>query len=62
MNLSKEIVKMDIQAINWTGGGEPTMNPHLKKAIKFIRENSKIKMGMFSNGTMLKNLICLKNW
>ena len=30
------------------------MNPHLKKAIKFIRENSKIKMGMFSNGTMLK--------
>ena len=54
MNLSKEIVKMDIQAINWTGGGEPTMNPHLKKAIKFIRENSKIKMGMFSNGTMLK--------
>lgn len=54
MNLVKEIVTMDIQAINWTGGGEPTMNPNLKKAIKYIRENSKIKMGMFSNGTMLK--------
>ena len=54
MNLSKELVEMDIQAINWTGGGEPTMNPHLKKAIKYIRENSNIKMGMFSNGTMLK--------
>ena len=54
MNLVKEIVTMNIQAINWTGGGEPTMNPNLKKAIKYIRENSKIKMGMFSNGTMLK--------
>jgi|TARA_B100000768_G_C11266427_1_gene371302 GTP 3',8-cyclase len=54
MNLSKELVNMDIQAINWTGGGEPTMNPCLKNIIKYIRENSKIKMGMFSNGSMLK--------
>ena len=57
MNLVKEFVTMNIQAINWTGGGEPTMNPNLKKAIKYIRENSKIKMGMFSNGTMLKKFV-----
>lgn len=50
---------MNIEAINWTGGGEPTMNPFLNQAINFIKNNSKIQMGMFSNGTLLKkfNLI-----
>ena len=29
------------------------MNPHLKPAIKYLKENSNIDMGMFSNGSML---------
>ena len=29
------------------------MNPHLKEAINYIKKNSKIEMGMFSNGSML---------
>ncbi len=53
MKLSKDIVKMNINSLSWTGGGEPTMNPHLKEAINYIRKNSKIEMGMFSNGSML---------
>ncbi len=52
--LAEDLIKMQINAINWTGGGEPTMNPHLKNIIKFIGEHSKIKMGMFSNGSMLE--------
>ena len=54
MSLVKDIVKMDIQSLSWTGGGEPTQNPHLKEAIKYIKKNSNIEMGMFTNGTMLE--------
>ena len=39
--LIKELVTTNIQAINWTGGGEP-------------KNNSNIEMGMFTNGSMLK--------
>tara|TARA_A100001015_G_C15042586_1_gene740784 strand:- start:1310 stop:2500 length:1191 start_codon:yes stop_codon:yes gene_type:complete len=53
-NLREDLVKTDINAINWTGGGEPTMNPHLKDTIQYIKNNSKIKMGMFSNGSMME--------
>ena len=51
--LIKDLVKTDIIAINWTGGGEPTQNP-LGDAIKYINENSKIEMGMFTNGSLLE--------
>jgi len=52
--LIKELVTTNIQAINWTGGGEPTMNPYLGEAIAYIKKNSNIEMGMFTNGSMLK--------
>ena len=54
MSLVKDISKMDIQSLSWTGGGEPTQNPNLKDAMKYINENSKIQMGMFTNGTLLE--------
>mgnify|MGYP001421471165 CR=1 FL=1 len=53
INLVKDLAKTQTKSISWTGGGEPTMNPHLKDAIEFLRDNSKIEMGMFSNGSML---------
>ena len=53
MKLSRDVIKMKINSLTWTGGGEPTMNPHLKEVINYIKKNSKIEMGMFSNGTML---------
>ena len=34
MNLCKDFVDMGVKAVNWTGGGEPTLNKHLKE--KFI--------------------------
>lgn len=55
-NLIKDLVKLNIEAINWTGGGEPTQNPYLGEAIKFIKKNSSIEMGMFSNGTLLEKM------
>ena len=53
-NLIEDLITMDIEAINWTGGGEPTMNPALGEMISLINEKSNIQMGMFSNGTMLE--------
>jgi cyclic pyranopterin phosphate synthase len=53
MNLVKDLSKTETDSINFTGGGEPTMNPHLKDAIEYLKNNSNIEMGMFTNGTML---------
>jgi MoaA/NifB/PqqE/SkfB family radical SAM enzyme len=51
MNLCKDFVDMGVRAVNWTGGGEPTLNRHLKEAIEYCGSNG-IKMGMFTNGTL----------
>ena len=53
ISLCKDLIKVGTKAINWTGGGEPAINPYLKDAIKYIGENSDIKMGIFTNGTLL---------
>ena len=52
MNLCRDFVKMGVRSINWTGGGEPTLNKHLKDAIKYCGSHG-IKMGIFTNGTLL---------
>jgi cyclic pyranopterin phosphate synthase len=51
MNMCEDFVKMGVRAVNWTGGGEPTLNKHLKEAIQYCGQNG-IKMGMFTNGTL----------
>ena len=51
MKTCESFVNMGVRAVNWTGGGEPTVNPHLKEAIEYLGKNS-IKMGMFTNGTL----------
>ena len=54
MSLVKDLSKTEVKSVSWTGGGEPTMNPYLKSAIKYLKENSNIDMGMFSNGSMFE--------
>jgi GTP 3',8-cyclase len=51
MDLCKDFVDMNVRAVNWTGGGEPTLNKHLKEAIAYCGSHG-IKMGMFTNGTL----------
>lgn len=63
MKLVKDLSRTNIKSLNWTGGGEPTMNPHLKDAINYLHNHSNIKLGMFTNGSMLERfdlfeLIC----
>tara|TARA_Y100000310_G_C20606066_1_gene775537 strand:- start:202 stop:1410 length:1209 start_codon:yes stop_codon:yes gene_type:complete len=52
MKTCQDFVDMKVRAVNWTGGGEPTINRHIKEAIAFLGEH-KIKMGIFTNGTLL---------
>jgi GTP 3',8-cyclase len=51
MSLCEDFVDMGVRAVNWTGGGEPTLNKHIKEAIEYCGSNG-IKMGMFTNGTL----------
>jgi len=51
MGLCEDFVNMGVRAVNWTGGGEPTLNRHLKEAIEYCGKHG-IKMGMFTNGTL----------
>jgi cyclic pyranopterin phosphate synthase len=53
LQLCKDLISLEVKAINWTGGGEPTINPALKEAIEYIGDNCEIKMGIFTNGTLL---------
>ena len=53
MAACKDFIDMGVRSINWTGGGEPTINKHLKEAIEYIGTNSDIKMGIFTNGTLI---------
>ena len=52
MKTCQDFVDMKVRAVNWTGGGEPTINRHIKEAITFLGQN-KVKMGIFTNGTLL---------
>jgi radical SAM protein with 4Fe4S-binding SPASM domain len=52
MKLCEDFVKMGVRAVNWTGGGEPTLNKHLKEAIEYCGSHG-IKMGIFTNGSLL---------
>ena len=54
MKLVKDLSKTKINSISFTGGGEPTLNPHLKEAIEYLKINSKIDLGMYTNGTNLE--------
>lgn len=51
IDLCKDLKDLGVGAINWTGGGEPTINPYLSEAIQVIGKN--IPMGMFTNGCLL---------
>ena len=52
MSMCEDLVDLGVKAVNWTGGGEPTLNPNLKYAIQYMGKNN-IPMGMFTNGALL---------
>lgn len=50
--LLDQMKKVGVKAINWTGGGEPLMNPHTIDAIKYAKEIG-LDQGIFTNGALM---------
>jgi MoaA/NifB/PqqE/SkfB family radical SAM enzyme len=48
--LVQDLADMKVKALNWTGGGEPTVNPALPHAIEHAGIMD-IKQGMFTNAS-----------
>ncbi|KKL61612.1 hypothetical protein LCGC14_2193530, partial [marine sediment metagenome] len=46
-----------LRAINWTGGGEPTLNPNLGRAL-ILAKKLGIENGLYSNGQLLTKELC----
>jgi organic radical activating enzyme len=45
----EDIAKFGIKAINWTGGGEPTIHPNFGEFVRSAQQNG-LKQGLFTNG------------
>lgn len=52
----RELLALGIKSIEFCGGGEPTLHPHLTKAMDKFAEN-RIDFGLLTNGTNLTNEI-----
>lgn len=52
LEVCNDLIDMDVRAVNWTGGGEPTANPALGECIELLGKAG-VKMGMFTNGTLI---------
>ena len=46
-----------LRAINWTGGGEPTLNPNLGRALILAKQLG-IENGLYTNGQLLTKELC----
>jgi len=51
-NLLENMKRMGVKAINWTGGGEPMINPHFLDGVKYA-EVLGFDQGIFTNGQLL---------
>ena len=59
MRLVDEIVDMHIPAVEFAGGGEPTLDPNIEYMIDSFSERG-VAMGILTNGTMLKDELLKK--
>jgi MoaA/NifB/PqqE/SkfB family radical SAM enzyme len=48
VRLLHEMKELDVKAISWTGGGEPTLHPMFPQAVELAHELG-LKQGMFTN-------------
>jgi MoaA/NifB/PqqE/SkfB family radical SAM enzyme len=53
-NIVGELARCGIKAINWTGGGEPLMNPAALEIFRFTILR-RIQQGIFTNGVLIKD-------
>jgi MoaA/NifB/PqqE/SkfB family radical SAM enzyme len=49
MNAIDDMVKLGVKALNWSGGGEPTLHPDFSLFVKYAARRG-LKQGLFTNG------------
>jgi len=45
----EDMAKMDVKALNWSGGGEPTLHPDFEYFVDYASRHG-LKQGLFTNG------------
>jgi MoaA/NifB/PqqE/SkfB family radical SAM enzyme len=55
--LIEDFRDVGLRSINWTGGGEPTLNPYLGEALVLAKSYG-IENGLYSNGQKLSEALC----
>lgn len=56
----RNLKKIGLKAVILSGGGEPTVYPHINELLEFLHDE-KLEIGMISNGVMLAKKIKLRN-
>lgn len=54
MDLIDELTEIGVQAITFSGGGEPLVYPYIEEVLEKIVKSSKIKLAFITNGTYLE--------
>jgi MoaA/NifB/PqqE/SkfB family radical SAM enzyme len=52
--LAEDLHRLQIESVEFCGGGEPTLHPILAEVIRDLKENKGISVGILTNGTKLK--------
>jgi len=52
--LANDLHELQIESVEFCGGGEPTLHPILPEVIRDLKENKGISVGLITNGTKLK--------
>jgi MoaA/NifB/PqqE/SkfB family radical SAM enzyme len=56
MEIVEDLMEMDVEAVTFSGGGEPLIYPHLAETIERLAAG-KIRIGVLSNGSMLRGRV-----
>lgn len=54
LELARDLAKMGVRAVTFSGGGEPLTYPHLAEAVEFLRESG-VELSLISNGQLLSS-------
>jgi radical SAM protein with 4Fe4S-binding SPASM domain len=54
-DLVKSIINMKVKAVYFSGGGEPTIYPHISKYVEMLYNNG-VEVALLTNGTLLEQV------
>lgn len=57
MTAVKQFKQLGVQAMELTGGGEPTLYPHIAKCLSYFLDELGMKVGIITNGLSIHNIV-----